>query len=440
MLQKMRFQDHARTAAVVLSSLVVLAACKKSQSEATAGPATSVTATTTGARAASTATGSASVASPRAPSTQARAPAPHAPTVRLSPEERRVLRTKLAEGRALGKAGKWGEAVKTFESVPERTRDGALLSELCYAAYKDGQFQKADDTCTTARGVVHDANLRAQLLFNSGLVREAQGEWAKASRLHAESLSLRPNATVAKHLDEAKKKAAGAAPKEDCTRPFASITDACVCLRQRRFDWILPFLQPDATKVVCEEQTTPTSVNARSVILTADDPKDASNDMKFLFVKDGPMWRRMPPENGNYEPGAMGIHNTAAFEKLEEKTVAGNAWLLAYATYDFNDYNLGGIELYRSSGRQVTPCRLGPKPRCGTTVVLSDESSLSHDDNGDDTSPEARAELAEMKKLDYNRRYETELVLGDDGDSYTVTLKSGDVKLVPSDLIGKHKL
>ena len=150
---------------------------------------------------------------------------------RLTPEERRLLRTKLAEGRTLGKAGKWSEAVKTFENVPERARDGALLSELCFAAYKDGQFHKADDSCKIARGVVHDPVLRAQVLYNAGLVEEAEGDWAAAARLHAESLSLRSNATVAKHLGEAQKKAAAGAPKEDCTRPVASIADACTCLK-----------------------------------------------------------------------------------------------------------------------------------------------------------------------------------------------------------------
>lgn len=356
-----------------------------------------------------------------------------------TPEQKRLLRSAIAEGRTLGKAGKWNEAVAAFSKVPEAQRDGVLLSELCYAAYKDGTYHIAEAACSDARGLVHVPQLRAQVLFNSGLVEETSGEWAKAARYYEESLSLRSNATVKKRLDDAKRKMSSKAPKEDCTRAFATPDEACACLVRRRTDYFSPLALSGNAKGLCGVLPKPTATGAKTLRL-APGPGEEGSDMKFLFLAEGSSWKKMPVEVGNYEPGAFGVHNQGNIDHFEEKTVGGHAWLLVHTTVDNADYNMGGLELYASSTALVTPCRLAPKPRCGTSVPLRNEDSLSYEDRGEDMSPEERKEFEALQKTAYKYTYETELVLGDDGESYTVTFKTGDKTKLPQGLLGKHAL
>ena len=357
----------------------------------------------------------------------------------LSSAQQKTLRSAIAEGRLLGKAGKWNEAVAVFFAVPETLRDGVLLSELCYAAYKDGQFEKAKAICDDARRMVHAPQLRAQVLFNSGLVEEAAGEWAEAVGFYEESLSLRANSTVAKRLEDAKKKKASKAPPENCDRTFPTLDDACACLVRRRTNYLSPVTLYGNVKGFCAPEVTPSLAQARSLRL-AGSVDDEGNDMKFLFLAEGSGWKKMPVEVGNYEPGAFGVHNLGKLVRFEEKTVNGHPWLLIHATIANNDFNLGGLELYASLSTQVTPCQVTPKVRCGMTVSLKNTDSLSYEDRGEDMNPEEKREFDAMKKNEYSRTYETDLTLGEDGESYTVTLKSGDKAKLPPDLLGKHRL
>lgn len=148
--------------------------------------------------------------SPARAATPARAP---------TPAELRAQLAQLREARAAVAAHDYPRALATFDAMLHATpRAPRVLCEAGYVAHLAGNERLAAsriDLALTIFGT--DAELAADTrvpvamcLFNRGLVAEAMGDAATARLAYARSQTLRPNASVRRHLD-----ALGAPPADE---------------------------------------------------------------------------------------------------------------------------------------------------------------------------------------------------------------------------------
>lgn len=109
----------------------------------------------------------------------------------------------IAAGRKLTKEGKLAEAKVAFENALALNPDDAVaLSELGYVELKLGNDDAA--LAATDRSIVAatEPKIRAASLYNKGRLLEKKGDLEGAKAAYTESLSLRPNDTVQKRLDQ----------------------------------------------------------------------------------------------------------------------------------------------------------------------------------------------------------------------------------------------
>ncbi|MBX3156504.1 MAG: tetratricopeptide repeat protein [Deltaproteobacteria bacterium] len=130
--------------------------------------------------------------------------APTPPRVEDAPVKRTPTKQQLAEfrrrmnaGWALQKEERWAEAVPEFEAALVAVEaDQRALTELGWSAMKAGDFDKARRADEQAIRVAIDRTVKAQGLYNLGLVQEKSGDKEGAAKSYAASIALRPNRTV----------------------------------------------------------------------------------------------------------------------------------------------------------------------------------------------------------------------------------------------------
>jgi tetratricopeptide (TPR) repeat protein len=189
-------------------------------------------------------------AAPQVPSSQPAQPAP------ISRETRLAFLAHLRAGRKRSQEARWGEAVSEFEAaLAALPMNGRALSELGWAAFQAGDYDKAREANASAIRVASGRAVKAASLYNLGRVAEATGKHDEAARHYAESLRLRPNDTVARRLNALAHDEAGAAGAGDksgirvcantafstcpegfdfeylpCREPAATAEEICHCL------------------------------------------------------------------------------------------------------------------------------------------------------------------------------------------------------------------
>jgi tetratricopeptide (TPR) repeat protein len=147
-------------------------------------------------------------------------------------EARRAYRQHLAAGRKHGAASEWGEAVVDFDAALAAVpHDARALSELAWAAFNSGDFDKARRAGRESVAATREPRLKASSLYNLGRVEEATARKEQAARLYRESLALRPSATVEARLAGLGQEfeELGAADALPCTAPRAE-AELCTCL------------------------------------------------------------------------------------------------------------------------------------------------------------------------------------------------------------------
>ncbi len=165
-------------------SLALVVACKKD------APSTQAPDAAPSAPSASTAASSPSVkasATVAHPATS-KAPAP------LDAKQRAQLaayQKGIGEGRKATKAAKYKEAHEAFTAaLLAKPGDARALGERGYAAFLAKDYEEASEDLYQAATGADDPTLRAQIFYNLGLVREAQGQeatsaFALSNHLHA---------------------------------------------------------------------------------------------------------------------------------------------------------------------------------------------------------------------------------------------------------------
>jgi tetratricopeptide (TPR) repeat protein len=156
-------------------------------------------------------------------------------------EARKKYRVALERGRKLEQAGDHAGAISAFEeALAVRPDDPKTLSELGWAAFHAGAFDRAEDATRKAIAHASTAQQKAAALYNLGRIQEAHGDKEAARASYRESLRLRPSRTVRKQLAQLD----SAGPPADVVAasplsgPFAAPEDWCA--RQNKLNPAYP--------------------------------------------------------------------------------------------------------------------------------------------------------------------------------------------------------
>lgn len=308
-------------------SLAALAACKeKKPSEAK--PATKAVAATKDAR-----------------------PAP----VPIDPAKRAAYREHLAAGRQLARAGKWRDAAAEFAAALEAIpMDGRGLSELGWASFQAGDFDRARDANRKSVLASSDPSVKAASLYNLGRIAEATGAGADAAGHYRASLRLRDNATVRERLAKLGEPAfagwkidAGALP---CREP-QTIEALCACLEKAR------------------------AADYPGGGFSCDHEADADEGFGIIRSHHGvgdvyvqvighsaAGWSVAAVLEYVYNPGAFGIYEELGQDLLVERRRFGDVEVLWIEVIKFRvDRDMGVNEIESVETTKLTICRLGGK-------------------------------------------------------------------------------
>jgi hypothetical protein len=238
----------------------------------------------------------------------------------IPPEKRREYVARLRAGRAHAKAKKWGEAISEFEkALAAVPMDDRALSELGWAAFQAGDYEKAEKANADSVRVSSTPELKAASLYNLGRVAEAQKDKDRAAALYADSLVLRPNKTVVKRLVALGKPppATGAVAVSEeempCTAPVEGPDLVCGCLK--KMETVEEGFDPECT--------------IGSLTGAGDDLRIASVTLGlgshefFLAQKGDKGWAVIGQLGDLYEGGVGGVLNEREDSKVEEKTIGG---------------------------------------------------------------------------------------------------------------------
>ncbi len=380
-----------------------------------ATPSGSVSAS--GAPVLSSSTAAGANASPSASASAKNAPKKARPTG-IGKEKARIAKDKLAEGRKLAHEKKWKDAITAFEaSAAADPADARPVAEIGFAAYEAGDLDRADQANDKALPLTANSIMRAQILFNEGLVAEKRGDKSKAAARYRASLALRANDAVKKHLATVE-----GTPANACDAAFADADALCACLKTN---------EPLEAGMVQEAPTCAVdATKASSGLAVLTYGGDLGERPHFLVDTSNHQLKRLGSLGEDFEPGAFGVHNSTDLDTIETKTVGGHALALVHWTESDTDTNIGGIEINSLVTKNTTICVLGAAGKgtvCPATVPVEETGSLSYlDDLGPDTDPQLAAQIAELKKSapPSSTTNAATFTIGDDG-ALSVTETSG---------------
>jgi tetratricopeptide (TPR) repeat protein len=326
----------------------------------------------------------------------------------------------MKAGWALEKSEKWADSVPEFEAalkaIPSAPR---ALGELGWSAMNAGDLAKARKADEEAVLLALDPIVKAQGLYNLGVVQEKTGDKDGALRSFLASLQLRPNKTV-----EAEVGKLGASPT---AKPV----------------WCSPGKKPcdclggdpgDGSDFECQEVTNPAPpVTGWHVYHTH---HDMWFDDDYLLDERGQLVAviaetfQRPHESDSIQ-----------LVKAEVKTIAGHQVLRLETSLEA-DSQYGSLEDNNDSeateadtslsSRNVTICVVGDAKTptsCPLQDVLLSESS---DHSVASNKPNAKIQDAKTERA-------TDISIADDG-TVTVKLVKGSSDPGLAEVIGPHKL
>lgn len=376
-----------RPLAPAVALLLLASACEKK--EPPTATTASATATAASATAAKSAPAAASVVAPAKKPGDGKATAKASAEGKVTVEKRAEYKKLLAEGRKLAGEKKWAESTKAFEAaLAANPGDPRALAELGYAAYHADDLAKATATNTKALEAATDPQLKAQVLFNEGMVAEKQNNKDLAKKSYEASLKLRPNATVEKRLADL-----GGAAVRTCDKSYPTIDALCTCLKTNEKDSIMSI---GASSFACTEK--PQTVPGLMVLRWGGggDADGSGEHPWILLAKAADGWRKVADLGSDYSPGAFGVNNETTVDSVTSKTIDGRT--VAEITWSQHDYdaNMAGLEAETYDTKNVTICVLGPVPKCPITIPVEETSAVIYPIEPEDD--EAKQEIAELKK------------------------------------------
>ncbi len=379
-----------RPLAPAVALLLLSSACDKKDPPAATTPSAATAAASSAAPAkgapSASATGAATAA--KKPG-DAKAKAKATTEAKVTVEKRAEYKKLLADGRKLAGEKKWAASVTAFEAaLAANPGDPRALAELGYAAYHADDLAKAAATNTKALEAATDPQLRAQVLFNEGMVAEKQNNKDLAKKSYEASLKLRPNTTVEKRLTDL-----GGAVVGTCDKSYPTIDALCTCLKTNEKDSIMSL---EAATFACTEK--PQTVPGLTVLRwgAGGDADEYGEHPWILLAKAADGWRKVADLGSDYSPGAFGVNNETSVDSVTSKTIDGRT--VAEITWYQHDYdaNMAGLEAETYDTKNVTICVLGPVPKCAVTIPVEETSAVIYPIEPEDD--EAKKEIAEMKK------------------------------------------
>ncbi len=274
----------------------------------------------------------------------------HSPRPSYTPEQLREYKKKLQAGRKLARAKKWGEAVAAFEAALAAVpMDSRALSELGWAAFQAGDFDRARQANADAVRAATDPAVEAASRYNLGRVAEATGDADGAAREYRASLELRPNDTVAARLDGLGK------PRPDvpaieaqdlpCTSPAAP-AELCRCLTEVETRTMAGTDGP----VTCRREGG--AVAGISIAILA----NAREEAFYLTGKSRAGWSVVAALGRTYNPGKFGINEELKVAEIEPRPVGDRRVLWVETDRKRVEYDAVVNEEERRQEQRVTLC------------------------------------------------------------------------------------
>lgn len=371
--------------------------------------------------------------------TPAAAPAPTAPAKPTPPvataAQRKTYRVELARGRALAKAGKWGEAVKAFEAcLGALPGDARATGELGWALFNAGDHARAKVASTDAVKQAMDPEVKAASLYNLGRVEEASGDVAGAARRYAESLALRPNKAVSARL-----------AKLGVATPTTQPNDTPPCAAPQKLDAVCGCLTAAALAADPEARTGDCTVDDELVpgVRIVRAGMSFSEVYVFVLAGAGDTWSVVTPLEYIYNPGAFGIFEELGRVSAAERTVAGRRVVQITWEKTRSDRDLGVNQIESEDTTNVAFCVRGQDGAAALTcpLVVQTLRHAARETFMDD--PESVRMAADLDPALIPATFDVETrvdaTLGDDGVVSVVLGKGVATPQVKAQL-GPHKL
>ncbi len=352
-------------------------------------------------------------------------------------------------GRTLGRDKKWREAAAELEkAVAADPTDARAWSELGWAAFQAGDLARAKTANETSVARATDDNLKAASLYNLGRIFEKQQDYDAARARYAESLALRPNATVQRRHDALTPGKADVAAALHCDEPVPR--DAlCACLGEHIAedptalveDW--DDADDDAGATATDEGATvpaacktvggTTGIEIWQVTYAGD--TDAMHGYWAVGV-DGANAFSIGMLRNNI--GLMRrAYNELTLDSVKKLSAGDRQYARIVASTVEYEESFGEAQTWKA--REVTLCPLPPTPGTGCPLQIDATWSVERAPMWDDDDG---AKLAEMKReygADLNRTRTLDLAVDASGKA-TVRLTAGTFGKYERDVTGTYVL
>jgi tetratricopeptide (TPR) repeat protein len=357
-----------------------------------------------------------------APAPGANADAAPAAAAPLPPdkEARRAYRQHLAAGRQHGAASEWGEAVVDFDAaLAALPHDARALSELAWAAFNSGDFDKARRAGRESVAATREPRLKATALYNLGRVEEATRRKEQAARLYRESLALRPSATVSARLAGLGKEAedADAADTLPCTAPRAE-GELCACLGAYVDAWS----RGDSVLGKCELLPAPGLPDWR--VVRAHLEQDTETILLAARGRSG--WSIVTRIVDVYNPGSFGIQEAWELVSMQERALGDHAIVEVVSEHRRDDNDVGAEVLEQEQTTLYTVCVIGAPTTCPLQTPIKQTYARASLDFADDdhipAEPPSRRAAELRVDLQPDGSANVFLVKGQSDDSFRVVL------------------
>jgi hypothetical protein len=304
----------------------------------------------------------------------------------------------------------WADAVKELEAAQKIfDGDARVLSELGWSAMWAGDLAKARKSDEAAIRAAVDPKLKASGLYNLGLVQAKLGDNDGARTSFAESIRLRPNATVQAELV----KLGTAPPPAPFCAPGKKPCDCIIAAAGEDVESCTPTTEPKL----------PVASFHLYAIKGMDDATYALDEHDQLVA--------IVDASAEH----MRHYGRTGLDSAKVKTVAGHQVLWLELTVDETTDSIGDTDSSSENNvtKQVTACAVGDTktPTKCVTVPRAITDVVDHTAIKDDGSFGAMTQDRSETKLD--------VALGDDG-VLVVKLAKGSTTLLDPAVLGPHPL
>ncbi|HVV81436.1 MAG TPA: tetratricopeptide repeat protein, partial [Kofleriaceae bacterium] len=353
----------------------------------------------------------------------------------LTAAQRKEYRKHLAQGRKLGGAKAWGDAVAELQQcLKVIPGDARANGELGWAAFQAGDYDTARKANTAAVQAAGDNKVKASSLYNLGRVAEATNDKEAAARFYTQSLLLRPNKTVSDRLTALGKAppAAGASPAAElpCQKPAADTGALCACLAGQKYDFMDDDAQPTCS---LDDGPHPADLAIAQVDI------DFGNAELFLLWHGPSGWVVLDDLGYLYKGGMMGVTGEMELGPITDEQVGGHRVVTVTMTEHHHDTDLGIDEEEELDTTTETVCVLGAAPHCPLAVPVHVTYTRDRLGMMDDSEIDAEAKAMMTPGLPIHEETTVDVTIGDDGVAKVVLGKGSSTDDVKA-LLGPHAL